>query len=292
MARLRAPDGCPWDREQTLESLRPFILEEAYELVDAIDTANTPAIREELEGQAEQSYNEDYDEELIDKIVDISSIKYPPQMLEQEIENVINRLENNLAQQGLDMDLYLKSRQMDADALKEEVTPVAETRLQKSLVLLELADAEDIQIEPDDLQTATNRTLGELSSYMQEKDFQRMLRTDEARSNLVGNVMMDMLIDRTQTRIREIARGLLEEQSTEEETESGETTSIAPVETQADPGAESDTPGSEQKDTKSKKPAKKSPSKKPAAKRKKAEKQETTTAGQTEPETAGQKQES
>jgi MazG family protein len=48
MARLRAPDGCPWDCEQTLESLRPFILEEAYELVDAIDTANTPAIREEL----------------------------------------------------------------------------------------------------------------------------------------------------------------------------------------------------------------------------------------------------
>ena len=250
------------------------------------------AIREELEGQAEQSYNEGYDEELIDQIVDISSIKYPPQMLEQEIENVINRLENNLAQQGLDMDLYLKSRQMDADALKEEVTPVAETRLQKSLVLLELADEEDIQIEPDDLQTATNRTLGEMSSYMQEKDFQRMLRTDEARSNLVGNVMIDMLIDRTQTRIRDIARGLFEEQSTEEETESGETTALVPEETQADPGAEPDTAGTEQKATKTKKPAKKSPSKKPAAKRKKAEKQETTAAGQTEPETADQKQES
>jgi MazG family protein len=48
MARLRAPDGCPWDREQTLESLRPFILEEAYELVDAIDAANMQSIREEL----------------------------------------------------------------------------------------------------------------------------------------------------------------------------------------------------------------------------------------------------
>jgi MazG family protein len=48
MARLRSPDGCPWDREQTLESLRPFILEEAYELVDAIDSSNTRAIKEEL----------------------------------------------------------------------------------------------------------------------------------------------------------------------------------------------------------------------------------------------------
>jgi MazG family protein len=37
MRRLRGPEGCPWDREQTLESLCPFILEEAYELVDAIE---------------------------------------------------------------------------------------------------------------------------------------------------------------------------------------------------------------------------------------------------------------
>jgi MazG family protein len=48
MARLRSPNGCPWDREQTLESLRPFILEEAYELVDAIDSTDRQAVREEL----------------------------------------------------------------------------------------------------------------------------------------------------------------------------------------------------------------------------------------------------
>jgi len=42
-ARLRAPDGCPWDREQTLESLKTYIMEEAYEVVDAID-GNDPAL--------------------------------------------------------------------------------------------------------------------------------------------------------------------------------------------------------------------------------------------------------
>src|SRR5213596_593744 len=35
--RLRAPDGCPWDREQTHESLRPYLLEETYELLETID---------------------------------------------------------------------------------------------------------------------------------------------------------------------------------------------------------------------------------------------------------------
>ena len=37
MARLRAPGGCPWDREQTPESLRPYVLEEAYEVIEAIE---------------------------------------------------------------------------------------------------------------------------------------------------------------------------------------------------------------------------------------------------------------
>lgn len=48
MARLRGPNGCPWDRKQTLRTLRPFILEEAYELVEAIDTDRTESLQEEV----------------------------------------------------------------------------------------------------------------------------------------------------------------------------------------------------------------------------------------------------
>ena len=48
MRRLRAPNGCPWDREQTIRTLRPFILEETYELLDAIDRDDYDAIRQEL----------------------------------------------------------------------------------------------------------------------------------------------------------------------------------------------------------------------------------------------------
>ena len=47
-ARLRAPDGCPWDREQTLESLKTYIIEEAYEAVDAIDSRDPATLSGEL----------------------------------------------------------------------------------------------------------------------------------------------------------------------------------------------------------------------------------------------------
>lgn len=48
MRTLRGPDGCPWDREQTLASLRPFVLEETYELLDALDRGDLDALCEEL----------------------------------------------------------------------------------------------------------------------------------------------------------------------------------------------------------------------------------------------------
>ena len=48
MRTLRAPGGCPWDREQTHASLRPFVLEETYEVLEAIDTSNMEELREEL----------------------------------------------------------------------------------------------------------------------------------------------------------------------------------------------------------------------------------------------------
>ena len=48
MQRLLAPDGCPWDREQTLETLVPYLVEETYEVVDALAEGNADDHREEL----------------------------------------------------------------------------------------------------------------------------------------------------------------------------------------------------------------------------------------------------
>jgi MazG family protein len=48
VARLRAPDGCPWDREQTHTSLRPLLVEECYEVLDAIERSDDANLREEL----------------------------------------------------------------------------------------------------------------------------------------------------------------------------------------------------------------------------------------------------
>ena len=48
MAKLRAPDGCPWDRKQTHDSLKPYLLEETYEVLETIDKQDDGKLREEL----------------------------------------------------------------------------------------------------------------------------------------------------------------------------------------------------------------------------------------------------
>src|SRR5438067_994929 len=48
MATLRGPGGCPWDREQTIDTLKPFVLEETYEVLEAIDRHDHAELREEL----------------------------------------------------------------------------------------------------------------------------------------------------------------------------------------------------------------------------------------------------
>lgn len=48
MARLRSPDGCPWDREQTFDTIKPYLLEETYEVLDAIDARDWRSLAGEL----------------------------------------------------------------------------------------------------------------------------------------------------------------------------------------------------------------------------------------------------
>ncbi len=48
VTRLRAPDGCPWDREQTNQSLLPYFIEEAYEVIESVDDENWDTLKEEL----------------------------------------------------------------------------------------------------------------------------------------------------------------------------------------------------------------------------------------------------
>jgi trigger factor len=68
-------------------------------------------IRKNLEEQNKQMTDEEYDEQVLDKIVETSTVKYPPQMLEREIDQVIENLKSRLERQHLDLD-HMKSHRL------------------------------------------------------------------------------------------------------------------------------------------------------------------------------------
>ena len=166
-------------------------------------------IQESLEHRAKESYDADYDDRVVTSAVDQSTIKFPPQMLENEIREVLHQLEQRLKTQNLDLETYRKTRGLDEEGLKEEAKPVAESRVKRSLVLLEIAEAENIQVEKEELQAETERTLEAMTRFMPESEL-RKLSSQELYPGLVGNILADMRINRTLERLRDIASGAIE----------------------------------------------------------------------------------
>jgi len=131
-------------------------------------------------------------------------------MLEREIKSVIDNLKNRLENQKLELDLYLKSRQIDMDGLRAEAHPVAESRLKRTLVLLEVANAEKLEVNREELQNETVRTMDTLYRNLPEKDARR-LNDPQVFNNVIENVMADMAIKHAMERLRDISNGTFQE---------------------------------------------------------------------------------
>jgi trigger factor len=183
---------------------------EQYETMDAL----VADIRKSLENQAKEEYDNGYNDKIMKEILKDAVIKYPPQMLEREIDMYIHQLEDRLAQQKLDMEAYLKVRKMDAAALRAETKPLAEERLKRTLVLLEISKQENIKVENSELESESMRTLDELGRMMPPDKAKKTL-TNEFVRGMIGNIGADLLVQHTWSYLQSVARGEKEEQQVE-----------------------------------------------------------------------------
>ena len=171
-------------------------------------------IRKTLGKQAKEDYDNNYNDKIMLEMLKNTVINYPPQMLDREIDLYLQQLENRLAQQKLDMDTYLKMRKIDAAALRTETKPLAEERLKRTLVLLEIAKAENIHVENSELESESTRTLEELGRMM-PPDKARKTLTNEFVRGMIGNIGADLLVQHTWSYLQSVARGEKEEQLSE-----------------------------------------------------------------------------
>ncbi|MBT3239809.1 MAG: trigger factor [Chloroflexi bacterium] len=169
-----------------------------------------------LEIRFEQDSKNEHESAIIDKLVEGSEIKYPPQMLDHEINHFIQDLEGRLSQQGLTMELYLQSRDMDMDGMREEVKPAAEERMKRGIVLMEVASKEEITVTPEEIEEKTQATIQQLTAVYPEEEVKK-ITSGEALQGLVSRIVSDEITGRTLERLSRIAQGLPIEDEKEEE---------------------------------------------------------------------------
>lgn len=143
----------------------PAVDEEFIKKVSAAEDvpAFEKSVREHLEHEALHEYEDAYYLELVDQLRKQAVIKYPPQMLANEEDQVLHRIEHDLSHRKLDLDLYLKLRKTDRDTfINEEVKPTALNRLERSLIMEALTRQYEIKVGEAEMQEEISRVIDNL----------------------------------------------------------------------------------------------------------------------------------
>lgn len=183
-------------------------------------------IQSNLTNQSIAEYEDEYFEKLIEIIKKQATIKYPPQVLAHESEHVVDDLKRRLAEQNMELDVYLKMRELDHEKFsEEEVTPVAIRRLERSLILDQLGIDEKIEVSEEKLNSSFQQTWFEIQ---RDEQFQKLTKKNKPSQKLIESVAMESasraMIHQTLDRLKLIATGEAPEV-------------IAPVKTEAAPSS-------------------------------------------------------
>jgi trigger factor len=217
-------------------------------------------IKERLVGQKQYEYDSEYNSQVVETLVEQSTIKSPPQMLEDEKKEMLSNLEYRLSQQGINLELYLQIRGITEEELEEEMAPMAENRIKRGLVLAEIAQVENLQVDQQQLAAETGRTMEMITRGMTPKDVKEFQKSDYLMS-LVNSIMADMMTQESMNYLRAIAKGdplpgegeeetetedVAESPETEDnqepETASEETSEETPTEDKSEPEAKDEVP--------------------------------------------------
>ncbi len=201
-------------------------------------------IRSGLESNAREEYDQSYFNGLIDEIRKGADIKYPPQLLQDEIDSVLENIQRDLAQQKMDIDTYLKVRQIEREKfIDDEIKPTAVRRIEQRLIMDELAHAENIKLSNDELQAGFSETLAELQQN--SNDFEKM-RKQVGNERLANAVALEaasrMMNRRVLRRLKAIATGQPEEEVPQATAEAAPEAVEATAELEVEPTGIPETP--------------------------------------------------
>jgi trigger factor len=195
------------------ELTKPELNDEFAKMVGVDSFGNLQqSIRDQLETNKRNEYENEYFDKLLDKITKKAIIKYPPEMLEAEVADVLNNFKQNIAQQNLDFDTYLKinNRQKD-EFTSKDIEPAAKKRLEQALILEKLSKLENIEVDKKELQSEYSKSFIQMQSSPDYKKLQKKLTTKKMSDALVMQAASRIMHHNTLDRLKQIANGEIKE---------------------------------------------------------------------------------
>ena len=166
------------------------------------------SIRSQIELEKLREYDNQYYNELLDKIVKASVIKYPPQHLELEVEEVRKAIEADIEKENLDFDTYLKLIKREKDEfIENDIKPVARRRLEHNLILSEISRKENIELDKSELEQEFSRSFMQMQASPNFKTLQKEYTTTKLANMTVMQTAMRLMDRHALERLKTIASG-------------------------------------------------------------------------------------
>jgi trigger factor len=179
--------------------------------IDSFDNLQQ-SIRDQLETSKRNEYENKYFDKLLAKLIKKAIIKYPPEMIEAEVADVLNNFEKNIAQQNLDFNTYLKINNREKEEfISKDIKPAAIKRLEQSLVLNELSKLEKIEIDQKELQSEFSKSFVQMQSAPNYKKLRKKTTTKKMSDALVMQAASRIMHQNTLDRLKQIANGEIKE---------------------------------------------------------------------------------
>ena len=129
-------------------------------------------LKEGMQKNAEDAARKEYEQSVIDEVVKLSEVEYPPVMESEEIDALITQQMRRWQTDEKGMDEYLKSIQKTAEQFREDIKPMAIRSIKQSLVLTEVAKAEGIKVEQADLKAEIEGMVKDIEGERKQKLFE------------------------------------------------------------------------------------------------------------------------
>ena len=185
--------------DEFAQSLGPY---ETYEKL-------RQGIQQDMQADRLTKYNNNFIDAIVDQMIAGATVKYPPVALEQEIELTLTRFEERLKRDQMDLDTYLKTRELTREQfIEQETKQVAEQSLKRNLVLEQFSVLEKIQISNEEAQMILNLTQTQALQDPRMKSLAKNgLTKKQVAENLARSTMNEIFSQRMMSRMRDIATG-------------------------------------------------------------------------------------